>query len=228
MPTPIVVVLVLSFMLAGMLVAYDAGRSAEPTVCPECQHCAERRRDRERRADQVVTEAERFYRSVGLRTLPRPVAPAAAGGARAADAGDGSTERQRLQRILVAYDGSAAARRALELAVGLAASLRASLAVMSVVPLHPGRVPIDPCDNEEVHARELLEAKAVAAQQGVTVELAEPVGEPAQAIEQAAEHGGFDLVLVGSHRGPRWLRWLRGSVTAHVVAHCTRSVVLVR
>ena len=49
-----------------------------------------------------------------------------------------------MKNILVAYDGGEPARRALEAAVELAKRFDAPLAVVSVVPVHPGRSPIDP------------------------------------------------------------------------------------
>ncbi len=47
-----------------------------------------------------------------------------------------------MKNILVAYDGGEPARRALEAAVELAKRFDAPLAVVSVVPVHPGRSPI--------------------------------------------------------------------------------------
>lgn len=228
MPTPILVVVALSFMLAGMLLAYETGRSAELPACQECPHCRERRRERERRAEEAAAEAARFAHALGMPAIPgpEPLVPASVEVGNAA--APANAQAHALRRILVAYDGSEAARRALELALALAASLQVTLAVVSVVPRRIGRMPIDPLDNAETHARELLEAKELAAQQGVAVELAAPVGEPARTIELAAECGGFDAVLLGARQVPRWVRWLRGSVTAHVADHCAKTVIVVR
>ena len=67
------------------------------------------------------------------------------------------------------------ARRALDTAIDLAKRFEASITVVSVVPMHPGRMPMDPWDDREVHARELREARQLLAQQGITAELLEPV-----------------------------------------------------
>jgi len=63
-----------------------------------------------------------------------------------------------MKNILVAYDGGQPAHRALEAAVELAKRFDASLAVVSVVPYHPGRSPIDPWDDGPTHAQQLAEA----------------------------------------------------------------------
>ena len=47
-----------------------------------------------------------------------------------------------MKNILVAYDGGEPARRALETGIELAKRFDASLAVVSVVPVHPGRAPM--------------------------------------------------------------------------------------
>ena len=60
-----------------------------------------------------------------------------------------------MKRILVAYDGGAPARRALDTAIELAKKFDALITVVSVVPFHPGRSPIDPWDDQSVHAKEL-------------------------------------------------------------------------
>src|SRR6266508_3340846 len=61
-----------------------------------------------------------------------------------------------MKRILVAFDGGEPARHALTTAIDLAKRFNALISVVSVVPFHPGRVPMDPWDDQEVHAQELL------------------------------------------------------------------------
>ena len=100
-----------------------------------------------------------------------------------------------MKHILVAYDGGEPARRALETAIELTKKFGAELAVVSVVPVHPGRTPIDPWDDRVVHDRQLAEARDMLAGQGVVAELIEPAGEPAQAIERVAKVGGFDTIM---------------------------------
>ncbi len=71
-----------------------------------------------------------------------------------------------MKNILVAYDGGEPARRALDTAIELTKHYGAKLAVVSVVPVHPGRAPIDPWDDESVHDQQLAEARDILASRG--------------------------------------------------------------
>ena len=133
-----------------------------------------------------------------------------------------------MKRILVAYDGGDAARRALATGIDLAKRFEAPISVVSVVPVHPGRVPVDPWDDRAVHAKELQEAKGILAEQGITAELLEPAGDPAPTIERIAEEGGFDTVVVGSRGLGAVSRFLQGSVSEHVATHADATVVIAR
>ena len=133
-----------------------------------------------------------------------------------------------MKNILVAYDGGEPAHRALEAAVELAKRFDASLAVVSVVPVHPGRSPIDPWDDGATHARQLAEAGEFLARQGVVAEMIEPSGEPATAIERVAAMGHFDTIVVGTRGLGAVSRFLRGSVSAHVATHADATVVIAR
>ncbi len=133
-----------------------------------------------------------------------------------------------MERILVAYDGGDPARRALDTGIELAKRFEASITVVSVVPFHPGRMPVDPWDDRAVHAQELREAKQLLAEQGITAELLEPVGAIAPTIERIVEEGGFDTVVVGSRGLGAVSRFLEGSVSEHVATHADATVVIAR
>ncbi len=133
-----------------------------------------------------------------------------------------------MKKILVAYDGGEPAMHALETAAELAKLTGATLSVVSVVPVHPGRYPVDPWDDTAVHAQELLDARKTLREKGIEAELIEPAGDPAVTIERVAEDGGFDTVVVGS-RGMSVLgRVLQGSVSEHVATHAKATVVIAR
>ncbi len=133
-----------------------------------------------------------------------------------------------MQKLLLAYDGTEASRRALELAALMTTRFGASLTVVSVVPTHPGRSPIDPWDDSSVHADELLEAGRLLREQGIEPRLVETAGSVAETIERIGEAGGYDAIIVGS-RGLSMLgRALQGSVSEHVAANATTSVVIAR
>lgn len=131
-------------------------------------------------------------------------------------------------KILLAYDGGAPARRALELTVELAKRFAAEVGVVSVVPVHPGRAPIDPWDDATVHAAQLTEAERLLLEQGIEPLLIEPAGDPAQTIERIAEDGRYAMVVIGSRGQGAIGRLLQGSVSEHVATHAAATVVVAR
>jgi len=133
-----------------------------------------------------------------------------------------------MKKILVAYDGGEPANRALETAADLAKLTGASVSVVSVVPVHPGRFPVEPWDDTSTHAQELIDARSILRDRGIEAELIEPSGEPAATIERVAEDGGFDTVVVGSRGLSLMGRVLQGSVSEHVATHAKATVVIAR
>lgn len=133
-----------------------------------------------------------------------------------------------MKRILLAYDGTEPARRALETAADLAKKYEASVTVVSVVPVHPGRAPIDPWDDVEVHDAQLREADLALRALGIEAKLLEPAGDPASSIERVAAKGEFDTIVIGARGLSTIGRMLQGSVSAHVATHAQTDVVIVR
>lgn len=133
-----------------------------------------------------------------------------------------------MKKILVAYDGGQPARRALDLAADLAERFEAKVGVVSVIPYRSGRSPIDPWDDRSVHTAELAEARTILAERGIEAVLYEPAGDPAITIEQVAEEGDYDMVVVGSRGLGAVSRILQGSVSEHVATHAAATVVVAR
>jgi nucleotide-binding universal stress UspA family protein len=133
-----------------------------------------------------------------------------------------------MKKILVAYDGGDAAHRALDMAVELAQRFEATVGVVSVIPVHGGRVPVDPWDDREVHTTELAEAARLLREKGIEPMIHEPAGNPAETIERIAEEGGYDIVVVGSRGLGLLSRALQGSVSEHVATHSKTTVVVAR
>jgi len=131
-----------------------------------------------------------------------------------------------MRNILVAYDGGRPAHRALETGIELAQRFDASLAVVSVVPVHPGRVPIDPWDDKTVHDQQLAEARDIVVRHGVAAQYFEPSGDPATVIDRLAETGHYDTIVVGSRGTGAVARFLRGSVSHHLATHAKATVVV--
>ena len=133
-----------------------------------------------------------------------------------------------MKKILIAYDGSEPAHRALDTAAELAKLTSATISVVSVVPVHPGRFPVEPWDDTSTHAEELIEARRLLRDRGIEAELIEPSGDPATAIERIADDGNFDTIVVGSRGLNLMGRVLQGSVSEHVATHAKATVVIAR
>lgn len=133
-----------------------------------------------------------------------------------------------MKHILLAYDGGEPAKRALDIAMDLTKRFGASLSVVSVVPTHPGRSPVDPWDDRTVHAQELMEARRLLAENGIEAEMIEPSGDPAKEIEKIATAGKFDTIVIGSRGLGTLGRVLQGSVSEHVATNAAATVVIAR
>lgn len=131
------------------------------------------------------------------------------------------------KRILLAYDGSEQARRALDFAVELTKVAKAEIGVVSVVPVHAGRIGVDPWDDRKVHSDELVEARRIITEAGLTAELHEPYGEVAEAIVRTAEAGSYDHIVTGSRHLGLVQRTLQGSVSEAVAMKFPATVTIV-
>jgi len=116
-------------------------------------------------------------------------------------------------RILLAYDGTDQARRALDYAIELSSLVKAEIGVVSVVPVHAGRIGVDPWDDSKVHSEELIEARDRIKAAGITPSLYEPFGEIAEEIVNTARGGGYDHIVIGSRHVGLVERLLQGSVS---------------
>ena len=133
-----------------------------------------------------------------------------------------------MKKILVAYDGTEPANHALATAIDLAKAFDAAIGVVSVVPVHPGRSPIDPWDDPAVHADQLRQAQRILTEAGIEAQFHEPSGDPARVIERKAEEGGYDTIILGSRGLGGLERVLQGSVSEHVATHAKTTVVIAR
>jgi nucleotide-binding universal stress UspA family protein len=133
-----------------------------------------------------------------------------------------------MRRILVAYDGSPAARRALELGAELATATGAEVGLVSAVPDRLGPPPDDPWSERSEHAAELHEAARLLAAAGIAATLHEPSGPAGPAIVQVATDLGYDTVVIGSRRLDAVRRTLLGSVSTYVVRHAPMTVIVAR
>jgi nucleotide-binding universal stress UspA family protein len=136
-----------------------------------------------------------------------------------------------MKRIVLGYDGSESAERALERTRELARALDAYVVVVSVaralVPVSHGIGPIDPTDPPELHREELLQAQAALDEQGIGADYVVGLGDPADVLLQAAEERRADMIVVGTSEPGLISRILGLSVSETVQrrAHCDVLIV---
>lgn len=135
-----------------------------------------------------------------------------------------------MDRILVAFDGSQSAKRALE-EVSKLCGEGTTVTVVSVAEELPqfGRAAAMLLPEEDAERQsELREAKALLADRGITAELVERRGEAAARILDEAERERADLIVLGTRGLSPGRRWLLGSVSTKVLHHARCNVLVVR
>jgi nucleotide-binding universal stress UspA family protein len=141
------------------------------------------------------------------------------------------------KKILCPIDFSDASREALRAAVEVARRFGGELTLFHAYPLPGYTLP----EGTVLPNAEMLQAladetqgmldkwKAEAVAMGAAqVVTDKAVGEPAAAILDAAEAGGFDLVVVATHGRTGIAHMLLGSVAERVVRRCPTPVLTVR
>jgi nucleotide-binding universal stress UspA family protein len=122
--------------------------------------------------------------------------------------------KPRRERILLAYDGTASARRALH----RAAMIHRDGDEVAVIHV------LDHGEDDDGH---LEEARRLLTERGIDATAITATGNPARSICVAAERDGYDTIVVGRRNmGDRGLMLL-GSVAARVVSGAVCDVVVV-
>ena len=143
---------------------------------------------------------------------------------------------QNYRKILLGFDGSENAKRALERAIALStgegAALRIIVAVNTILPLYGTAAPYYPPDYAEQvteQGRKSL-AEAVGRAKEVTEGVSGSVldGHPAEMILSSADRDGSDLIVLGRRGISGVERFLMGSVSSSVVSHSKCDVLVVR
>ena len=134
-----------------------------------------------------------------------------------------------MKTIIVGYDESDPAKRALERAAELAGRFDAKVIVTSVAPALVGHRlgPTDPVDPPDEHRRQLADAAAFLADRDVDAEVDLALDDPANHIVRLAEQRGGDLIVIGTHEPNLLERVLGLSVSGRVErkAHCDVLIV---
>jgi nucleotide-binding universal stress UspA family protein len=135
-----------------------------------------------------------------------------------------------MTRILIAYDGSESARRALEYRERVETD--DEVAVISVVPKliegPPTEAYTDPASPPKEVRKLLEEAVAILGEAGVAAESILVIGNPAAEILDHAETRGIELIVIGRAGRHGIKRFLMGTVSDRVVEHARCDVLVVR
>ncbi len=136
-----------------------------------------------------------------------------------------------MKTIVVAYDETEPAKRALARAADLARTFEAKLIVTSVAPVGAagprGGGPIDPADPPEHHREELEHARTFLSDHGVAADFQAGVGDAVDVIVALAEERDADLIVVGTREPGLIDRLFKGSVSAAVSRHARCDVLIV-
>ncbi len=139
-----------------------------------------------------------------------------------------------IRHILVAYDGSAPARRALDFASELAGPFHSKLTLVYAI-----QVPIAPPEAALAGLQEMLateeragealveEAVQTMRKRGVRLGTHVVVGPPAEQVAEAAGGADVDLVVAGATGKGALARFLLGSVTTRLLHTCPKPVLVV-
>ncbi|MGH2995181.1 MAG: universal stress protein [Gaiellaceae bacterium] len=131
-----------------------------------------------------------------------------------------------MHTIVLGYDGTDSARRALERTATLANG--GPVTVVSAVHVLRGKggIPYDPVEEED-HEQHLKEASARLAELGVESRTVEGYGDPAKVITAQASKVNADLIVVGTEHKNLIERLLMGSVSSGVVHKAPCDVLVV-
>lgn len=145
------------------------------------------------------------------------------------------------KNILVATDGSDLSQKAVANAIALAASLRAELVALKVVPLYPqsyfeGGLALQAAEVDRVEAQWANEGQAVveavkkeAEDKGVIAKAVTAKSDVvSDAIIEVAKQHGCDLIIMASHGRKGVKRLLLGSETQQVLTHSHVPVLVLR
>lgn len=141
--------------------------------------------------------------------------------------------RRGQQTVLVGADGRPGGEQALRSAGELAVRLPGlRILVGLVLPAVTTSVtgPFVEELRDDLELDVMLEASRILDPLGVDWQLATTTGEPAHGLHQLAEDHDVTLIVLGTHgpgTGPALRRVVNGSVSAHLVHHETRPVLVV-
>jgi nucleotide-binding universal stress UspA family protein len=140
-----------------------------------------------------------------------------------------------MNRILIATDGSASSREAVEVGLDLAAEHEAEVLIVHVAPLldvYPwsgvGATSAFPHELTDVDREPLIDAEQLAKDRGIEVDTRLLRGTPVDEIVAFADSEDADLIVIGSRGHGAVASALLGSVSRGVMRETRRPVLVVR
>jgi nucleotide-binding universal stress UspA family protein len=131
-----------------------------------------------------------------------------------------------MHKIVIGYDGSESADRALDRAAELLDG-EGDVVVVSAIHMLGGKGGgFDPIEKEDFE-RQLGKAKARLADAGIAASTVEGMGDPARVIAEQAKQSGADLIVVGNSHKNILERLLFGSVSGSVAHRADCDVLVV-
>lgn len=136
------------------------------------------------------------------------------------------------KKILVAFDGSESSKNALHQAFRLANDEKCWITVVSVAPPYRGDLDLIAIKDVAASLRKpceeaLREAEKIAEQERALIKTVCEEGEPYERIVDLADAENCDVIVMGRRGLRRLERVLVGSVTARVIGHTQRDVLVV-
>jgi nucleotide-binding universal stress UspA family protein len=131
------------------------------------------------------------------------------------------------QSLIVGYDGSEPARRALEHAADLVGR-GATLTVINVIAVQSVSARLETVSEHEraTQDRLLLEAETLLTRRGIKANLVRAAGDPATEILSAAASRGADVIVVGRRRRTA-PHLIHGSLSGTLVRKAASDVLVV-
>lgn len=136
-------------------------------------------------------------------------------------------------KILVAVDGSDSSKNAFRQACKIAKEDNGQITVVTIIPLYSDQFEtlnmkekvskVLTADGERI----LSEIKDIAGEEQIAVTTILEEGDPFDAIIDISEEGRFDLIVMGRRGKTQLEKVLMGSVTARVIGHSQRDILVV-
>ncbi len=136
------------------------------------------------------------------------------------------------RKILIAIDGSESSLHALKEALKLATNEKSWVTVVSVIPPYEGDLGSVWVDNIKESMRKpcvsaLSQAEKIAKEQRVLIRIVCEEGDIHERIVDLADAENFDLIVMGRKGRSQIEKALIGSVTARVIGHTRKDVLVV-